>query len=107
MSQQLFNPWMFKLFKINPSYYFSKITCPLYALNGEKDTQVYYKTNLAIIQKYTKKNPQVQCEAIPNVNHLFQTCETGLFTEYGEISQTFNPIVLQQISYWLNQTINN
>ena len=107
MSQQLFNPWMFKLFKINPSYYFSKITCPLYALNGEKDTQVYYKTNLAIIQKYTKKNPQAQCEAIPNVNHLFQTCETGLFTEYGEISQTFNPIVLQQISYWLNQTINN
>ena len=107
MSQQLFNPWMFKLFKIDPSYYFSKITCPLYALNGEKDTQVYHKTNLAIIQKCTKKNPQARCEAIPNVNHLFQTCETGLFTEYGEISQTFNPIVLQQISYWLNNTINN
>ena len=102
MSQQLFNPWMFKLFKIDPSYYFSKITCPLLALNGEKDTQVDYKSNLAIIQKYTKNNPNVTCESVPNVNHLFQTCETGLFDEYGEISQTFNPLVLQKISYWMN-----
>ncbi|MBO4481431.1 MAG: dienelactone hydrolase family protein, partial [Bacteroidales bacterium] len=102
MSPQLFNPWMFKLFKIDPSYYFSKITCPLLALNGEKDTQVDYKSNLAIIQKYTKNNPNVTCESVPNVNHLFQTCETGLFDEYGEISQTFNPLVLQKISYWMN-----
>lgn len=107
MSQQLFNPWMFQLFKIDPAHYFSKITCPLYALNGMKDTQVDYQSNLDIIKKATKNNPNVTCEAVPNVNHLFQTCETGLYTEYGEISQTFNPLVLQQISYWLNRTINN
>lgn len=102
MSQQLFTPWMMTLFKLDPVQYIKKVKCPYLALNGEMDKQVKCDENLALIRKATKKNASAKCEAFPNLNHLFQTCETGLPDEYGKISQTFNPTVLLRISYWLN-----
>lgn len=102
MSQQLFTPWMMQLFKIEPVQYIKKVRCPYLALNGEKDKQIKCDSNLALIKKATKKNASSKCEAFPNLNHLFQQCETGLPDEYGEIAQTINPTVLLSISQWLN-----
>ena len=37
----------------------------------------------------------------PNLNHLFQHCQTGLPAEYGEIEETFSEEVLNDIADWL------
>lgn len=97
------SPWFMTLFKIYPEKYLKKIDVPVYALNGEKDLQVNYATNLPIIQKrLSKKSPLNKIESIPNLNHLFQECETGLLDEYGKIEQTIDPKVLDRILLWLD-----
>ncbi len=37
----------------------------------------------------------------PNLNHLFQQCETGSPNEYAEIEQTFSPTALTEILKWI------
>lgn len=97
------SPWFMNLFKIDPEQYLKKIECPVYALNGEKDLQVNYATNLPIIKKYiSKKSPLSKVESFPNLNHLFQECETGLLNEYGKIEQTISPNVLNNILLWID-----
>lgn len=97
------SPWFMYIFKIDPEKYLKKIECPVYALNGEKDVQVNYATNLPIIKKHIeKKLPINKVESFPNLNHLFQECETGLLDEYGKIEQTISPKVLNNILLWLD-----
>lgn len=97
------SPWFITLFKIYPEKYIKKIECPVYAINGEKDTQVNYATHLPIIKKYVlKKSPLNKVESFKNLNHLFQECETGMLDEYGKIEQTISPNVLNCMLLWLN-----
>jgi len=97
------SPWFMTIFKIDPEKYLKRIECPVYAINGEKDCQVNYATNLPIIKKYiSKKSPLNKVESFPNLNHLFQECETGLLDEYGKIEQTISPKVLNNILLWID-----
>ncbi|CAN5565342.1 hypothetical protein BH20VER3_BH20VER3_20590 [soil metagenome] len=41
--------------------------------------------------------------ALPNLNHLFQHCQTGAVSEYGQIEETMSPEVLQLVSDWIKQ----
>src|SRR5262249_27453984 len=36
-----------------------------------------------------------------NLNHLFQTCQTGLGGEYGSIEETLAPVVLETVADWI------
>jgi len=80
------------------------LSCPVLALNGEKDVQVLAQMNIEAIENALEKggNPAVQTQIFPNLNHLFQECQTGLPNEYGEIEQTFSTEVLETIILWLN-----
>jgi fermentation-respiration switch protein FrsA (DUF1100 family) len=73
------------------------------AINGTKDLQVSPKVNLDAIKKALEKggNKNVTIKELPNLNHLFQKCETGLPSEYATIEQTFSPIALEEISNWI------
>ncbi len=73
------------------------------ALNGSKDLQVPSKVNLEAIEKALKEagNKDVTVKELPNLNHLFQTCKTGAFTEYGAIEETIAPVVLQTLGDWI------
>lgn len=75
------------------------------ALNGEKDLQVAAKPNLETIQEQVggNGNKQVSVKIYPQLNHLFQTAETGLVAEYGQIEETISPEVLQDITQWILQ----
>jgi hypothetical protein len=42
---------------------------------------------------------------LPNLNHLFQNCETGAVSEYGQIEETISPEVLEIISEWIWETV--
>lgn len=99
--QLISSPWYFYLFHLNPTHFIKKVSCPVYALNGEKDLQVDYLAHLSLIKKYLPKNELHKIQSFPNLNHLFQECETGLPMEYGKIEQTMSPEILESIVAWL------
>ncbi len=100
---QLANPWMVAFIRHDPATVLRKVSCPVLALNGELDLQVPSKANLDAIAKALKvaENADYTTRAFPGLNHLFQHCETGLITEYGEIEETFSVEVLEVMSAWI------
>ncbi len=100
---QLTSPWMNYFIKYDPAPILEKVKCPVLAINGEKDLQVPAKVNLEAIEKALEKggNKNITTKELPNLNHLFQECETGLPGEYATIEQTFSPIALAEISNWI------
>ncbi|WP_394758728.1 hypothetical protein [Flavobacterium sp.] len=46
-------------------------------------------------------NKKVTTKILPNLNHLFQECNTGSVEEYSKTEQTFSPITLQEILNWI------
>ena len=73
------------------------------ALNGDRDLQVPAKENLDLIGAGLKAggNEDVTIKAFPGLNHLFQTSQTGLLSEYGQIEETISPEVLKTVSDWV------
>lgn len=101
--KQIANPWMQYFIKYDPTPALEKVKCPVLAINGEKDLQVPPKENLEAIKKALTKggNKKVTTKEFPNLNHLFQECETGSPDEYATIEQTFSPTALTEILNWI------
>ena len=99
---------MYYFIRHNPSYVLEKVKCDVLAINGEKDMQVPAFENLEAIKSSLEKgrNKNVTTVNIPNLNHLFQECETGAPSEYATIDQTFSPIALKIISDWILEVID-
>ena len=95
--------WFRYFIKFNPDHYLSKIKIPVLALNGSKDFQVPAKDNLAAIKKSLTKagNKNFEIAEMEGLNHLFQECKTGAFSEYADIEQTISPKVLEKMSSWI------
>jgi hypothetical protein len=81
----------------------TKLKCPVLALNGSKDLQVPPKENLTAIEKALTDggNKNFKTMELENLNHLFQTCETGAVYEYAQIEETISPNVLGLLSDWI------
>ena len=92
-------PWMYYFMKYDPTDAIVKTTCPVLLLNGSKDLQVLVTQNFTayekIIAEYGKTN--LTLRELPDLNHLFQHCETGLLEEYSDIDETISPEVLELI----------
>lgn len=88
------SPWFDTFVGLDPSASLSKITCPVLAINGDKDTQVDAQSNLAAVKKHC---PKAEIRLMPGLNHLMQHADTGDASEYGEIRETISPEVLQII----------
>ncbi|PWA10810.1 alpha/beta hydrolase family protein [Flavobacterium laiguense] len=103
LTDQITSPWMVNFLKFDPVSALEKVKCPVLAINGDKDLQVPADVNLDAINKAVVKggNKKVTTKIVPNLNHLFQECKTGLPNEYGTIEQTFSPIALEEISKWV------
>lgn len=97
------NPWMLNFIRYDPATALEKVKCPVLAVNGAKDLQVPPNENLSAIKNALDKggNHNVTIMLFPNLNHLFQECNTGLPDEYGGIEQTFSPIALEDITNWI------
>lgn len=87
----------------NPAIFWKKVSCPVLALNGEKDLQVAADENLPAIEKALRSsgNKSIETMELPGLNHLFQHCTTGLPVEYSKIEETFSPEALKIISDWI------
>ena len=104
----LLSPWYRYFLAYNPRPTLEKIKIPVLALNGESDMQVASEENLALISEILRAsgNKDVTVKSFPKLNHLFQTSQTGMPSEYGQIEETISPQVLETISEWiLKQTI--
>lgn len=99
------DPWFLYFIQYEPAAALAKVSCPVLALNGDKDVQVIAESNLAGIQAALQKggNSQVQIEALAGLNHLFQPSKTGAVSEYAEIDITFDEATMQKISDWILQ----
>jgi fermentation-respiration switch protein FrsA (DUF1100 family) len=95
--------WFRYFIMTDPSIYWKKVKCPVLALDGEKDLQVAADENLPSIEKALKSsgNKSVKIVMLPDLNHLFQHCKTGLPSEYGTIEETFSPEALKIITDWI------
>ncbi|QLC67873.1 alpha/beta hydrolase [Flavobacterium sp. LPB0248] len=103
VTDQITGPWIYNFLKLDPAAYLEKVKCPVLAINGSKDLQVPAEANLQNINKALTKaeNKKVTIKELPNLNHLFQECKTGLPEEYASIEQTISPTALEQISSWV------
>ncbi|MBQ4914983.1 alpha/beta hydrolase [Maribacter sp. MMG018] len=100
---QITSPWMLYFLKYDPASALEKVTCPVLAVNGEKDLQVPSDENLTAIKNALTRggNKNVSIKEFENLNHLFQECETGSPNEYSTIEQTFSPLALAEITQWI------
>lgn len=90
-------------FAHDPLIHLTKINIPLLALNGTLDRVVSPEQNLKrlenILQEIGYKDYRTQ--ELPNLNHSFQTCQTGSLKECALIEETTAPDVLNIISSWI------
>jgi fermentation-respiration switch protein FrsA (DUF1100 family) len=99
------SPWFRYFMTYDPASALRKVTCPVLAINGEKDVQVPPKQNLPAIRKALEQggNKHFEVEELPRLNHLFQTAKTGSPAEYASIEETISPVALEKMSSWILQ----
>jgi fermentation-respiration switch protein FrsA (DUF1100 family) len=99
----LTSPWFRYFMTYDPAIALRKVTCPVLAINGEKDTQVPPAQNLPAIRKALEQggNKHFEVDELPGLNHLFQTAKTGSPSEYASIEETISPVALDKMSTWI------
>jgi fermentation-respiration switch protein FrsA (DUF1100 family) len=105
--RQMNTPWFRFFLTYDPVPTLRKVTCPVLAVNGEKDLQVPADENLAAIEKALREggNDDVTIVRLDGLNHLFQTAETGAPSEYATIEETFSPAALKVIGDWILEQV--
>lgn len=97
-------PWMVNFLKMNPEVYISEIDIPVFAAFGTKDLQVAAAQNgNRLIELFEGKSDLLALKVYDNLNHIFQTAQTGGIEEYGKIEETFNEKVLSDIVKFIKQ----
>lgn len=92
------NGYFDSLVSLDPTENLKKIKCPVLAINGTKDTQVNAEANLGAFRKYVKR---AEVHSMEGLNHLMQHAGTGEISEYGEITETISPEVLDIITTFI------
>ena len=97
--RELATPWMYYFMKYDPKEAIVKTNCPALLLNGSKDLQVLATQNLPAYERIMAEHGKTNLtlRELPDLNHLFQHCETGSPNEYFTIDETISPEVLEMI----------
>ncbi|MEZ5018340.1 MAG: alpha/beta fold hydrolase [Flavipsychrobacter sp.] len=99
--------WLKYFISYDPTPALKKLRCKVLAINGDNDIQVISKSNLAGIESALKKSKvkSYEVKEFKGLNHLFQSCNTCNTQEYGKIETTFEPVVLDYITDWLDENV--
>ena len=102
-------PWIHWFVRYDPAPTIEQVTCPVLAVIGTLDLQVPCKDNLEAIGAALErgKNPDFELVEFAGLNHLFQHCDTGSPSEYGEIEETFSIEVLEKMTKWILHRFGN
>lgn len=105
--QSMSSPWFRTFLTYDPAESLERVSAPVLAINGEKDLQVPYEENLREIGAALERggNDRFELHALPGLNHLFQTAETGHPSEYGTIEETWSPDAMDRIAEWILETV--
>lgn len=101
---QMFNSARFRYWLVyDPTIALKQVTVPIFALNGKLDLIVTPQQNLRLIAQTLENedHKDFMILEIPQLNHAFQTCQTGSIKEYEKIEETTSPFVLNIMSEWL------
>lgn len=101
--KMILSPWFRFFLTYDPKPTLMKVKCPVLAINGSKDMQVAPKENLNAIEDALASggNKNYMVKELPDLNHLFQTAQSGAVSEYGNIEETISPIALKIIGDWI------
>lgn len=101
--KQMNSPWFRMFLTHEPLPVLGRVRCPVLALNGSLDVQVDPKINLPKIAQALRDagNEQGRVLELPGLNHLFQSAKTGSISEYAAIEETIAPVVLEEITAWI------
>lgn len=101
------SPWFRFFVSYDPRPTLMKVGCPVLAVNGALDVQVWADENLPAIEEALKAggNPDVTIRKLSGLNHLFQTASTGDIREYARIEETFAPKALETIAQWIDSRV--
>lgn len=103
MTDELYNPWYRYFVSYDPAPALKKLSCAVLALNGSKDLQVLPASNLQGIERTLKKSKtkNYEIKELPQLNHLFQTCNSCTLNEYSTLEESFSPAALDIMTDWL------
>jgi pimeloyl-ACP methyl ester carboxylesterase len=103
--KMMVSPWFRFFLSYHPQTTLMKVKCPVLALIGEKDVQVAPKEHLGAIEKALRDggNKHYVVKELPDLNHLFQTAQTGSLAEYLKIEETISPTALTLIADWIKK----
>ena len=103
--KQVTSPWFLYFVNYNPKPDLMKVTCPVLVLYGEKDLQVPPGVHEAPVREAFEAggNRKYKIKVLKGLNHLFQTAQTGLNSEYSKIPETMSPSALRLIGQWVLQ----
>jgi pimeloyl-ACP methyl ester carboxylesterase len=104
-AQGLREPWFREFLSTDPAVDLRRLSVPVLAINGSKDTQVVASQNLPAIRDALKtaNNPDVTVKELAGLNHLFQTAGTGGVDEYGRLDETLSPVAIELITTWIRE----
>ena len=97
--------WMRFFMLYDPGPTLAQVTCPILALFCERDIQVNVSQNLPVMEAILAQagHTDYLVHELPELNHLFQTAQTGVIEEYAQIEETFSPIALDLIGAWISE----
>jgi hypothetical protein len=101
--REMTSPWYRYFLAYDPATALRRVSCPVLAIDGDKDTEVPARLNLAAIRRALEEggNKRFETVELPGLNHLFQTARTGALSEYSQIEETISPSALDKIGTWI------
>jgi pimeloyl-ACP methyl ester carboxylesterase len=97
--------WMRHFLAYDPSSNWVLFDAPVLAIWGERDTQVLPEINREKLGEIAMHNTSLQSDFVvmPGLNHLLQSCNTGLPDEYDSNAEAISPLALEVIGNWLKE----
>jgi len=97
--------WMRFFVLYDPGPTLAQVTCPVLALFCELDIQVDASQNLPVMESILAQagHTDYLVQELPELNHLFQTAQTGVIEEYAQIEETFSPAAMNLIGAWISE----
>jgi pimeloyl-ACP methyl ester carboxylesterase/thiol-disulfide isomerase/thioredoxin len=101
--RQATGKWYRYHIRFDAAKYITQIHVPVLSIYGDKDIMLNARNNTQNWEKYTAAahNKHITTKIVPGLNHLLQHCKSCTTTEYGQLTETIDPAVLQEITAWL------
>ncbi len=100
--KRLLSPWFRFNLAYDPARTLGDVRSPVLAVWGEKDAHVPPAGNREAMESILDVGSgRDRVVVLPDLNHFFQTAETGSPDEYEEIEETLAPSVLELIVHWI------